>query len=155
MTSVRVPSLRKDVDLATRGRLLDAFLSEDVDVVMACGGRGICATCHVFVRKGMEQLTPRTEREQRTLSRLTGARPESRLACQCHVLGPGVEADLPSGTYVTSYEGLVALVGKRTAEPIRHPLDGRILIQARKIITRSALDALRDVDFSLSDVETL
>jgi len=53
--------------------------------LMNCGGYGQCGTCIVEVVEGMENLSPRTEVENRKLKR----KPESyRLACQTIVKGP-------------------------------------------------------------------
>lgn len=153
MKSVHLKQLNKDVNLATRDRLLDALLVEKVDVLMACGGQGMCATCHVFVVEGRDQVTPMGDREKRTLSRITGIRENSRLACQACVIGEGVRVELPEGMYAQSLADVEALVGKRTRVPILHPADGRVLISENKIITRTAILSLRDTNFSLSDVD--
>lgn len=53
--------------------------------MMNCGGYGQCGTCIVEVVAGMENLSPRTEVENRKLKK----KPESyRLACQTLVHGP-------------------------------------------------------------------
>ncbi|WP_448560667.1 2Fe-2S iron-sulfur cluster-binding protein [Trichothermofontia sp.] len=53
--------------------------------LMNCGGYGQCGTCIVEVVEGMENLSPRTEVEERKLKR----KPASyRLACQTIVNGP-------------------------------------------------------------------
>lgn len=53
--------------------------------LMNCGGYGQCGTCIVEVVEGMENLSPRTEVENRKLKN----KPENfRLACQVLVQGP-------------------------------------------------------------------
>ena len=50
-----------------------------------CGGYGQCGTCIVEVVEGLENLSPRTEAENRKLKK----KPENyRLACQALVNGP-------------------------------------------------------------------
>lgn len=142
------------VDVQTSSRLLDALLARDIPVKMYCGGRGLCATCHVYVVEHPEALTPLTSREQLRLPLLTGARANSRLACQCHVIGEGVKVELPSGLYVESLSDLESLIGKRTSVPILHPITGAILVEANKIILRTLIMQLKDVDFSLDNIET-
>lgn len=142
------------VELATEARLLDALLSNEVPVKMLCGGRGLCATCHVYVVEGEKCLTPPTQREQLALSILTGAQPNSRLSCQARVIGEGVEVALPDGLYVESYSELESLIGQRTTVPILHPVTGEILVENGKIIIRSSIMQLKDVDFSIQDVQT-
>lgn len=56
-----------------------------VDKLLNCGGYGQCGTCVVEVIEGMQNLSPRTEFEERKLRK----KPESyRLACQALVNGP-------------------------------------------------------------------
>jgi ferredoxin len=153
MKEVSLQPINEKVELATNTRVLDALLAEQCPVMMACGGQGICATCHVYVSRGMESLTPMEERESRTLSLITGAQENSRLSCQCKVIGEGVEITLPEGLYVESFEDIEKLIGKRTKTPILHPFDGRILIQKDKIITRTSIMELADVDFEISSLE--
>lgn len=116
---------------------------------MACGGKGMCATCHVWVQKGMDQLSPLTAREKRTLGMVTGADERSRLTCQAHVLGEGVEIILPDGMFVQSTGDLESLIGKRATSNILHPIDMRVLIQMGKIITRTRIMELKDLDVDM------
>ena len=153
MKSVKFNKDINTVEVHTQTRLLDALLARRIKVKMLCGGRGLCATCHVYVTKNPHCLTPQTEREKLTLSLLTGAQPNSRLACQSQVIQEGIEIALPEGLYVESFAELEALVGKRTSIPILHPITGAVLIQANKIIVRSLIMELRNVDFDVSDVK--
>ncbi len=153
MKDVLLQPINQRVAVATNTRVLDTLLAQQCPVMMACGGQGICATCHVYVTGGGDSLTPMTDREKRTLALITGAQPTSRLSCQCRVLGEGVEILLPEGLYVQSFNDLESLIGKRTRVPILHPKDGRILIQKDKIITRTYIMQLQDVDFNLGSVD--
>jgi ferredoxin len=152
MKTVHLSPIDRKVNIATNERILDALLAEEVDVMMACGGRGICATCHVYVEEGQDALTPKTDREKRTLGRVSGRGPNSRLACQARVLRPGVEVRLPDGTYVTNPEDVRSLIGKRAEQTIRHPIDGRLLVEEGKLITRTLILQLSDVDFDIDEV---
>lgn len=153
MKEVSLQPINEKVELATNTRVLDALLAEQCPVMMACGGQGICATCHVYVTEGMQSLTPMEEREEKTLALITGAMENSRLSCQCKVVGEGVEITLPDGLYVESFDDIEQLIGKRTKTPILHPFDGRILIQKGKIITRSSIMNLADVSFDISGLD--
>lgn len=147
---------RSDIDtvaVKTEARLLDALLARQVKVKMLCGGRGLCATCHVYVTKNAQCLTPQTEREKLTLAVLTGAQANSRLACQSKVIGEGVEVAFPEGLYIESFAELESLVGQRTTLPIRHPVTGEILIQAHKLIVRSLIMQLKNVEFDIDKVK--
>ena len=154
MKTVKFRATQDTVSIKTEDRLLDVLLANNVGVKMLCRGRGLCATCHVYVTKNPQFLTPNTDRENLTLTLLTGAQPNSRLACQARVIGEGVEVELPKGLYVESFSELESLIGKRTNVPILHPVNGMVLIQENKIITRSAIMQLKDVDFNIADLKT-
>jgi uncharacterized 2Fe-2S/4Fe-4S cluster protein (DUF4445 family) len=113
---------------------------------MACGGKGLCATCHVFVERGQDALTPRTKRENRTLPLLGETSPNSRLACQAQVLRDGVVVRLPKGLYVERAADLDSLIGRRAEERVLHPVNGKILVPEGKIITRTIVRQLQNVD---------
>jgi ferredoxin len=152
MKNVTIGNDPNQAIIKTEERLLDALLVRNIDVKMLCKGRGLCATCHVYVTKNPHCLTPMTTREKLTLSVLTGAQANSRLACQAHVLGDGVEVDLPKGLYIESFSDIEKLIGKRTPSPILHPVSGKVLIQENRIITRSAISELRDVDIDIKQL---
>lgn len=141
------------IDVNAESRLLDALLSRNVGVKMLCGGRGLCATCHVYVIKNAQNLTPPTSKESLTLSVLTGAKAHSRLSCQAHVIGDDIEVAFPEGLYIESVESLEKLVGQRTRVPILHPVTGDILVAANKIIIRTIVEELKNLDFEISKVK--
>ena len=142
----------KTVTVAENTRLLDALLEREVPVKMFCGGKGLCATCHCYITSGMESLTPMSSQESLTVSILTGAKANSRLACQARIIGGDVEVELPKGLYIESVFDLETLVGKRTEIPILHPVTGDTLIAKDKIITRTLIMQLSDVDFDVSSI---
>ena len=142
----------KTITVMENARLLDALLDRDVPVKMFCGGKGLCATCHCYITSSMENLTPMTSQEMLTLSILTGAKTNSRLACQAHIIGGDVEVELPKGLYIESASDLETLIGKRAQVPILHPVSGDILIAEGKIITRTLIMQLSEVDFDISSV---
>lgn len=149
MKTVILRPLNDAVVVKTECTVLDTLLARRCEVSMACGGQGICSTCHVYVKEGADSLTPPTDRELRTLSMLTNSQGHSRLACQAKVIGEGVVVELPEGMYVQSITELESLIGRRTEVPIRHPKDGRVLIDRGKIITRSRILELQDVNFDV------
>ncbi len=69
------------------GSLLDIALAHGVELDHACGGTGVCGTCHVIVEAGMENLSDATEDELDTVEQQPGNTPDSRLACQAVVRG--------------------------------------------------------------------
>lgn len=127
-------------------RLLSALLANHVKVLKACGGQGRCATCHVFVHKGMDCLTPPTEQEIMTLNLMKIEQSNARLACQCMVLRDGVSLEVPKGKYVGSETELEHLVGKKAQESIIHPITGEVLVYEGKLILRTALQKMQAVN---------
>ncbi len=80
----------KDVIVAQGSNLREKALQNGIDLytfkgkLMNCGGYGQCGTCIVEIVAGMENLSPKTEFEQKVLRK----KPESfRLACQTLVNG--------------------------------------------------------------------
>ncbi|MBW4538852.1 MAG: (2Fe-2S)-binding protein [Myxacorys chilensis ATA2-1-KO14] len=72
--NLRLKAIENNIDLYT-------FTGK----MMNCGGYGQCGTCIVEVVEGMENLSPRTDVENRKLKK----KPETyRLACQTLVNGP-------------------------------------------------------------------
>ena len=135
--------------------LLDVLLKQDCQVMMACGRQGICATCHVYISNGEDALSPKSDRESRTLALITGANEHSRLSCQCTITkDEKIEVMLPEGLYVESFDDLQSLVGKRTQVPILNPVDGSILILKGKIITRTLIMKLADTNFDPHSILT-
>lgn len=143
MKTVTFQPINEQHAVNTGSDILQALLAKDLKVLMACGGKGLCATCHVHIKAGMDKLTPLTARESRTLSFITGADEQSRLACQCRVLGEGVVVELPEGMYIERAEDLMSLLGQRAERNILHPINGSILIAQGKIITRTRLEELK------------
>jgi len=119
---------------------------------MACGGQGICATCHVYIKQGMDSLTPPTQREKETLSFLTGVKSNSRLACQCRIIGEGLTIEVPEGMYIGDLSEIESLVGRRAENSILHPKDGHVLIEKGKIITKSRISELNKEQVSILDL---
>lgn len=154
MKRVVIAGAEDPVSIRTNQRLLDALALSGTKLLMACGGKGLCATCHVYVKNGAERLSAVTPREQSSLRMLGECRANSRLACQAKVLGDGVEVALPGGRYLTASSDLEALIGRRADVRILHPIDGRVLIEAGKIITRSRIGELAQVDIDVAEVKT-
>jgi ferredoxin len=150
--TVRLEPIAQETSVATNENLLSVLLNKDLDVLRECGGRGMCATCHVYVRDGMEGLSPINRREQRTLEVITSCKTNSRLACQARVLSDGVVVELPSGMYINSIKDIEDLIGRRAEQNLLHPVTGQILVEEGKLITRSMLKQLESTtNFQFSD----
>jgi ferredoxin len=52
----------------------------------ACGGVCACSSCHVYVKEGLEDISPTELSEEDRLDGAFDVRPTSRLGCQSHLL---------------------------------------------------------------------
>ena len=91
MTTITFAKENQEVIAAQGSNLREKALQNRVDIytlggkLRNCGGLGQCSTCIVEVAQGMENLSPKTDFEQRRLKR----KPDNyRLACQTLVNGP-------------------------------------------------------------------
>jgi ferredoxin len=91
MSTIKFVKENREVIVAAGANLRFKALENNIDLytltgkLMNCGGYGQCGTCIVEISEGMENLSPRTEVENRKLRK----KPESyRLACQTLVNGP-------------------------------------------------------------------
>ncbi|MXV15855.1 2Fe-2S iron-sulfur cluster-binding protein [Hufsiella ginkgonis] len=75
---VEVPT---DISLS----LMEVLKGYDYPIMATCGGMALCATCHIRVVQGGEQLPPPGDAELDMLDTLPDAGPDSRLACQVRV----------------------------------------------------------------------
>lgn len=141
---VRLEPIAQESTVETNGNLLSVLLHQELSVLKECGGRGMCATCHIYVNDGMGSLTPISRREQRTLSIITSCKGTSRLACQARVMGNGVVVELPPGMYVNSIQDIESLIGRRAEQDLLHPLTGKVLVEQGKLITRSMMRQIDD-----------
>ncbi len=153
MKSLDLRPINRRPQIHTNDRVLDGLLAENVDVLMACGGKGRCATCHVFIEEGEDSLTPIGDREARTLQRLSGCGENSRLACQARVLREGVQVRLPEGMYVTDVRDVEELIGTRAEQDILHPVTGQTVIACGHIITRTLINELAELEADLQSIQ--
>lgn len=142
--TVRLEPIAQETSVETNGNLLSILIDKDLDVLKECGGRGMCATCHVYVKQGMAALSPVNRREQRTLEVITTCKTNSRLACQARVLANGVIVELPPGMYINSIKDIEALIGRRAEQNLLHPVTGQVLVEEGKLITRSVLKQIEN-----------
>ena len=148
---VRIEPIAQTADIATNGALLSGLMGEELNILKECGGRGMCATCHVYIQEGMSALSPMGKREQRTLEVITTCKPNSRLACQAKVMGEGIVVELPVGMYVQSIQDIEALIGRRCEKPVLSPLTGQTLVEVGQLITRSVVRQLENTKFSVGE----
>lgn len=149
MKQIEIQPLNKKVQVEDQANLLQVLLAQDMNVLQACGAQGRCATCHVFIQEGMEALSPMNDQEKLTLSFITTAQPNSRLSCQTKILSNGAVIEVPRGMYVGSLGELKELIGRRATQNVVHPLTGEVLVEEGKLILRSALEKMANIDATL------
>lgn len=62
--------------------LMEVLKASDYNILATCGGIALCATCHVQVLKGLDELPTAGNEEMDMLDTLPDAGFDSRLACQ-------------------------------------------------------------------------
>lgn len=78
--------------------LLDALLDQGIAVEHACEKVCACATCHVHLRAGAEQVNPASEQEEDQLGAAWGLDAQSRLACCVRLGAAPLVVELPRHT---------------------------------------------------------
>lgn len=73
------------VEVAPGTTLLEAALRSGARLGHSCGGICSCATCHVWIRQGLDSLPPQSPQEVERLTSAFDVRPSSRLSCQTEV----------------------------------------------------------------------
>lgn len=71
------------VEAAAGESILQIALDNNLPVEHACGGNGFCTTCMCKVKGGMENLSPRNDREEN----MGVVDDPNRLSCQARVEG--------------------------------------------------------------------
>ena len=90
---------------------LDVAMNLGVPLEHACGGSCACTTCHVIVRKGMQNLSEMEENEADRLDTAWDLTTESRLGCQAVIKGD-VVVEFPMYTRNYVQEGGGIQLGK-------------------------------------------
>lgn len=62
--------------------LMEILKGNDYDILATCGGMALCATCHVEILSGFNNLTAISDDEYAMLDTLPNITPTSRLSCQ-------------------------------------------------------------------------
>ena len=86
---------------------LDVAMNFGISLEHACGGSCACTTCHVIVRKGMENLSEMEDNEADRLDTAWDLTTSSRLGCQAVIKGDVVvELPLYTRNYVQEGGGI-------------------------------------------------
>lgn len=65
--------------------LMEILKASEYPVLATCGGMALCATCHVEILEGRDELGEATDAELDQLENLPEYFPTSRLACQVRI----------------------------------------------------------------------
>jgi len=65
--------------------LMEVLKASEYSILATCGGMALCATCHVEVKKGEENLSKPNDIELDMIDTLPNANSHSRLACQIRI----------------------------------------------------------------------
>jgi ferredoxin len=100
MPKVTFVNEKKEIEVEAGANLRDAARKAGIpiygglDKYLNCRGLGLCGTCRVLVKKGMENLSPKTFMERfnfnlhpLTMLAVIGHEDEMRLSCQVRVNG--------------------------------------------------------------------
>ena len=109
MPKVVIANEKKEIDVPQGANLRREMLKAGIEVYpwlnryLNCYGHGLCGTCKVLVKKGMENLSPKSTVEKINMSMhpltmlaMIGHEDEMRLACQCKVNGDCAVETTPS-----------------------------------------------------------
>jgi 2Fe-2S ferredoxin len=98
---------------------LDVAMNFGIPLEHACGGSCACTTCHLIIRKGMENLSEEQDNELDRLDTAWDLTTSSRLGCQAVVKGD-VVAEFPLYTRNYVQEGGGIQLGKSEDQKERH-----------------------------------
>jgi 2Fe-2S ferredoxin len=90
---------------------LDVAMNFGIPLEHACGGSCACTTCHLIIRKGMENLSEERDNELDRLDTAWDLTTSSRLGCQAVIKGD-VVAEFPMYTRNYVQEGGAIQLGK-------------------------------------------
>jgi 2Fe-2S ferredoxin len=90
---------------------LDVAMNFGIPLEHACGGSCACTTCHLIIRKGMENLSEMEDKEADRLDTAWDLTTSSRLGCQA-VINGDVVAEFPMYTRNYVQEGGAIQLGK-------------------------------------------
>lgn len=86
MPKVKFTNTGAEADVEVGAELKDVTRDWSWPIAFGCED-GVCGTCLIHVKKGMDGLSEKEEREAQTLEMMGMNDSEHRLACQCRVSG--------------------------------------------------------------------
>jgi 2Fe-2S ferredoxin len=86
MPKIRFEPDGNEVEVPVGTTILEAARKCGAQVGSACGGVCACSTCHVYVKDGLADLPPASEREEDIMDKAFDVQATSRLGCQSKLL---------------------------------------------------------------------
>jgi 2Fe-2S ferredoxin len=86
MPKVRFEPDGIEIEVPVGTSILEASNKAHAQVGSACGGVCGCSTCHVYVKQGLNDLAPASDREEDIMDKAFDVRANSRLGCQSKIL---------------------------------------------------------------------
>jgi 2Fe-2S ferredoxin len=84
----------KSIEVPAGTSILEAAKKIHAEVGYACGGVCACSTCHVYVKRGLQSLSPQKDREEDILDKAFDVRANSRLGCQSRLGSEDIEVEI-------------------------------------------------------------
>lgn len=91
--TLHIRNISAQFEFKAGDNLLDTLNANKVSIAQSCGGFGSCTTCRVYIVKGIENCSSRSEIELERASERNFTSHE-RLCCQTE-LGGDVEIEIP------------------------------------------------------------
>jgi 2Fe-2S ferredoxin len=86
MPKVRFEPDGIEIEVPVGTSILEASNKAHAQVGSACGGVCGCSTCHVYVKQGLDALSPAEDREEDIMDKAFDVKSSSRLGCQSRIL---------------------------------------------------------------------
>ncbi len=84
--TLKIKNIFSPIEFTVGNNLLNTLNASGISIEQSCDGNGTCTTCRVFVLKGLENCSERSELEtERAVER--GFAENERLACQTNITG--------------------------------------------------------------------
>jgi ferredoxin, 2Fe-2S len=71
--------------------ILEVALKNNIELHHNCGGVCACSTCHLYIEQGENLIEELSDKEEDFIDRAINPRLNSRLGCQCLLVGQGGE----------------------------------------------------------------
>ncbi|HET8829217.1 MAG TPA: 2Fe-2S iron-sulfur cluster-binding protein [Pelobium sp.] len=84
-----------ELPIAVGESVLDVCLDNGIELQHNCGGVCGCSTCHVYLKKGEDNVQEISDKEEDFIDRAINPKISSRLGCQCVLIDGDIEVTIP------------------------------------------------------------